>query len=158
MEYSIEDVERWEEKQAKKAKRANTGFTDFTDLAHRKYARLTSQLKPDLESYGTQKLKASLSTDIVGGTEEQIYRDANSLAFVDGVGVKPSRDNVDKMVEDLQKQIETRGKSSRRRAYNPDEDITYINDRNRHFNKKISRAYDKYTQEIRDSFERGTAL
>lgn len=79
-------------------------YPDFTDLAHRKYARLTSQLKPDLESYGTQKLKASLSTDIVGGTEEQIYRDANSLAFVDGVGVKPSRDNVDKMVEDLQKQ------------------------------------------------------
>ena len=27
MEYTIEDVERWEKKQKKKAKRADTGFT-----------------------------------------------------------------------------------------------------------------------------------
>jgi len=37
-------------------------------------------------------------------------------------------------------------------------DIDYINDRNKHFNKKIKRAYDKYTVEIRQNLERGTAL
>lgn len=30
--------------------------------------------------------------------------------------------------------------------------------RNKHFNKKIKRAYDKYTIEIRQNLERGTAL
>ncbi len=47
---------------------------------------------------------------------------------------------------------------SRRRTENSATDIDYINDRNKHFNKKIKRAYDKYTVEIRQNLERGTAL
>lgn len=35
---------------------------------------------------------------------------------------------------------ERREKFSRRRAFNEDEDISYINERNRVFNKKIARA------------------
>ena len=38
------------------------------------------------------------------------------------------------------------------------EDVTSINDRNKFFNKKIKRAFDKYTVEIRQNLERGTAL
>lgn len=34
----------------------------------------------------------------------------------------------------------------------------YINKRNRVFNKKVERAFDKYTQEIQQNLERGTAL
>ncbi len=37
-------------------------------------------------------------------------------------------------------------------------DITSINKRNKHFNEKISRNYDKHTAEIRQNLERGTAL
>lgn len=47
---------------------------------------------------------------------------------------------------------------SRRRSEHGAVDIDYINDRNKHFNKKIKRAYDKYTVEIRQNLERGTAL
>ena len=39
-----------------------------------------------------------------------------------------------------------------------DADVHYINDRNRVFVKKIGRAFDKYTTEIRQNLERGTAL
>lgn len=46
---------------------------------------------------------------------------------------------------------------SRRRRFDDQEDVTYINERNYHFNKKAARAYDQYTEEIRDSLERGTA-
>lgn len=53
---------------------------------------------------------------------------------------------------------ERRAKFSRRRAFDEDDDVTYINERNMHFNKKIARAYDKYTAEIKGNFERGTAL
>ncbi|CAM9099207.1 unnamed protein product [Chrysoparadoxa australica] len=38
------------------------------------------------------------------------------------------------------------------------EDITHINDKNRDYNKRIKKAYDKYTVEIRQNLERGTAL
>jgi SYF2 splicing factor len=53
---------------------------------------------------------------------------------------------------------EARAKFSRRRTEYEAEDIDYINDRNKHFNKKIKRAYDKYTVETRQNLERGTAL
>jgi pre-mRNA-splicing factor SYF2 len=39
-----------------------------------------------------------------------------------------------------------------------DEDVSSINNRNAHFNKKLKRSYDKFTKEIRDNLERGTAL
>lgn len=51
-----------------------------------------------------------------------------------------------------------RQKFSRRRSTHTDADIDFINERNRVFNKKIKRAFDKYTVEIRNNLERGTAL
>ena len=59
---------------------------------------------------------------------------------------------------DIQKQIQVRSKFSKRRHFSGDEDVTYINQRNYKFNQKIARAYDKYTQETKDSLERGSAL
>lgn len=49
-----------------------------------------------------------------------------------------------------------RGKAfSRRRAFNPNKDIDYINERNAHFNKKIERAFGTHTAEIKANLERG---
>lgn len=53
---------------------------------------------------------------------------------------------------------EKRAKSSKRRTEYESADIDYINERNKNFNKKIKRVYDKYTTEIRQNLERGTAL
>lgn len=54
--------------------------------------------------------------------------------------------------------IEKRDKYSRRRPYNDDADIDYINERNAKFNKKAERFYGKYTAEIKQNLERGTAV
>ena len=54
--------------------------------------------------------------------------------------------------------IEKRNKYSRRRAHCEEADISYINERNMNFNKKLSRFYDQYTGEIRQNLERGTAI
>jgi hypothetical protein len=54
--------------------------------------------------------------------------------------------------------VEKRAKFSRRRAHHHDADISYINERNMQFNKKLERFYGKYTQEIRENLERGTAI
>ena len=56
--------------------------------------------------------------------------------------------------------IEQREKFSRQKRQEPvneEEDITYINERNQYCNEKIDRYYGKYTREIRENFERGTA-
>jgi hypothetical protein len=51
-----------------------------------------------------------------------------------------------------------KSKFSRRRAFNEDADVNYINERNRVFNKKLNRFYDKYTADLKNTIERGTAL
>ena len=71
---------------------------------------------------------------------------------------KPSEKAVNRMVEDLEQQYSKRGRFSRRRAFDGDADIDYINERNRSFNKKIERYYGKYTAEIKQNLERGTAV
>lgn len=53
--------------------------------------------------------------------------------------------------------LERRGKFSRRRQFYEDETVTFINERNRVFNKKVSRYYDQYTQQIKANIEKGTA-
>jgi len=54
--------------------------------------------------------------------------------------------------------ISKRGKYSRRRPFDEDADIDYINERNMKFNKKLERFYGKYTAEIKQNLERGTAI
>ena len=54
--------------------------------------------------------------------------------------------------------VDKRTKYSRRRPFSHDADVDYINERNMKFNKKASRFYDKYTAEIKQNLERGTAV
>lgn len=76
---------------------------------------------------------------------------------LDALHAKPSKEAVDRLVDRLKKDDKKRMKR-RRKGDDDDEHVTYINEKNRQFNKKLSRHYDKYTKEIRDSLERGTAL
>ncbi|KAF8452646.1 SYF2 splicing factor-domain-containing protein [Boletus edulis BED1] len=125
---------------------------------------------------------ALVSFDITGSqmvptTEQRMavdnfYRDANTLLYADN---KPSEDAIDRVIGKINREqvdfclclisthpapysIDKKAKFSRKRLNEDEGDITYINERNRVFNKKIARYYDKYTAEIRASFERGTAL
>ncbi|VDP11214.1 unnamed protein product [Soboliphyme baturini] len=54
--------------------------------------------------------------------------------------------------------ISKREKYHRRRTYDPDATIDFINERNRRFNKKLDRFYGQYTEEIKQNLERGTAV
>ncbi|XP_026558377.1 pre-mRNA-splicing factor SYF2 [Pseudonaja textilis] len=143
LEVSAEDAERFERK--KKKRNPDLGFSDYAAAQLRQYQRLTKQIKPDLEKY--EKLREE--------SGEDFFPTSNSLLH--GTHV-PSKEGVDKMVSDLEKQIQKREKYSRRRSYNDDADIDYINERNAKFNKKAERFYGKYTAEIKQNLERGTAV
>lgn len=71
---------------------------------------------------------------------------------------KISEDKIDRMVKELKDREEKCNSFSRRRRFHEEKDIDSINDRNEHFNKKIERAFGKYTLEIKNNLERGTAL
>ncbi|XP_051945889.1 pre-mRNA-splicing factor syf2-like [Xyrauchen texanus] len=143
LEVSAEDAERWERK--KKKKNPDPGFSGYAEAQLRQYQRLTRQIKPDMENYERQRMECG----------EDFHPTSNSL--IHGTHV-PSKQSIDRMVEDVEKQIEKRSKYSRRRAYNDDADIDYINERNAKFNKKAERFYGKYTAEIKQNLERGTAV
>ncbi|CAH7667564.1 SYF2 splicing factor-domain-containing protein [Phakopsora pachyrhizi] len=170
-QYSIEDNERWDKKMKQKKSRANFDFTDYEDMALRKYKKDVDCLKPDLVSYNKQRAaatpggdpstslalskSASSSTSVVQrAAAESLYRDMNSLVYADH---KPSEEAIDRVVGKLNLDIDKRNKRSRVRK-EEDGEITYINDKNKAFNKKIGRFYNKYTEEIRENIERGTAL
>lgn len=71
---------------------------------------------------------------------------------------KDSKTAIDNMVKDLEGQIEKRKKFSRRRMYNDEADVDFINEKNARFNKKLERFYGEHTTEIKQNLERGTAI
>jgi pre-mRNA-splicing factor SYF2 len=154
--YSAESAEAWEKKMAKKAKMANNGFTDYTQLAHKKYLRLMSDFKPDMNSYNEKKLESIERAIRNGEDPSDVIAMANSLDYA-SVDDKPSKEAIDRLAAETKKQIEKRETRSRERKEVVD-DISWINEKNRVFNQKIARFYDKYTKEIRENLERGTAL
>ncbi|KAI0267308.1 SYF2-domain-containing protein [Gloeopeniophorella convolvens] len=186
-EWTIEENEEWEKKLSRKSRRADFEFHDDSHAARRKYKKDVDTIKPDLEAYNRQKEIAmglapgtlsqsgssspfsltgfdpsqGSSSQLVPTSHEQqqaadsLYRDANSLLYADN---KPSEDAIDRVIGKINQDIDKRRKFSRKRPNEDTGDVTYINEKNRVFNKKIARYYDKYTAEIRASFERGTAL
>ncbi|CAK7329472.1 unnamed protein product [Dovyalis caffra] len=110
--------------------------------AHKKRTR---NIDVDLEEYNKMK-----------EADPEFYRQASSLQY--GKAPKASEDKVERMVKELTDRDEKRKSFSRRRRFRDEKDIDSINDRNEHFNKKIERAFGKYTLEIKNNLERGTAL
>ncbi|KAJ6845910.1 putative pre-mRNA-splicing factor syf2 [Iris pallida] len=110
--------------------------------AHKKR---TKNIECDMEAYNKAK-----------EADPEFYREASSLQY--GKAVKIPEENIDRMVKELQDKDGKRKAFSRRRKFHEEKDIDSINDRNEHFNKKIERAFGKYTLEIKNNLERGTAL
>lgn len=138
-----DEAERWERK--KKKKNPDTGFSDYESATYRQYQRLTKAIKKDGANYEKEKERLG----------EDFYASANTLGLHQR---KDNEDAVDRMVGDLEKQIEKRSKYSRRRTFDEEADIDYINERNMKFNQKLERFYGKYTAEIKQNLERGTAV
>ncbi|XXH04721.1 hypothetical protein Hte_011143 [Hypoxylon texense] len=172
-DWTAEESERWDRRLKKKAAhRDNNAFQDYRQESNKMYKRQVRGLAPDLERYEKDKMAAIEKAAASGGldiieTEDgeliavdkdgSFYSTADSTSFAQN---KPDKAAVDRLVGDLQKAEETRLRKRRERmAQNGDDgDVTYINEKNKQFNQKLARFYNKYTAEIRDSFERGTMI
>nr|CAG4643525.1 EOG090X0ECA [Ilyocryptus agilis] len=138
-----DEAERKERKNRKR--NPDTGFADFEQATIRQHSRLIKEIKPNMEEY--EKMKEQLG--------DAFYAGKNTI--VHGLH-KDTPDAVNRMVEDLHKQIDKREKYSRRRRHDDDAEIDYINERNMRFNKKLDRFYGEFTTEIKQNLERGTAI
>ena len=125
-------------KQKKARRRAAFGWDVFNeDSKHKAYEKRVAGLP-------------------AGGLHEDAPEAEDPLAY-GGARVDDPR-AVRRMAKELEGRAAQRAKFSRRRPEVPGADVDAINDRNAHFNKKLKRAFDKYTVEIRQDLERGTAI
>ncbi|KAM7458216.1 hypothetical protein BLSTO_01035 [Blastocystis sp. subtype 1] len=69
-----------------------------------------------------------------------------------------SQDVIDRVVNDQKKRDEKNQDFSKRRTYFKQEKVDYISERNRSFNQRLGRYYDRFTADIRANLERGTAV
>ncbi|KAK7536865.1 SYF2 splicing factor-domain-containing protein [Phyllosticta citribraziliensis] len=173
-DWTVEESERWDRRVEKKEKhRAGVAFADYRADARKTYKRQLRDLPPDLDGYERQKMQAIERAARSGGLEivemeggeliavdkdGSFYSTADSTDFVNH---RPDKEGVDRLVGAMKKAEEQRLKARRARGINDAEDagdVTYINQKNKQFNDKLARFYNKYTADIRESFERGTAL
>lgn len=186
-DWTIEESEKWDKHLGKKQRQQNdVGFQDFTNEARKIYKRHIRHLKPDRDAYEQEKAALLEKATASGGLEIVETEDGEMIAVdrdgkfystadsTDFVSHKPSKEAVDRLVGEMRKQEELRLKKRRNKG-GDDGDITYINDANKQFNQKLARFafsstvyrhttdkfnrfYNKYTADIRESFERGTAI
>ncbi|KAN0000525.1 hypothetical protein ACTFIZ_000956 [Dictyostelium cf. discoideum] len=108
----------------------------------------------EMEKYhNSEHFKKVVSNEDVKESGDSI----NNNKYEYGKSIEIPRDNINAMKQELLKNQENR-RSFKRKSFKEEEDINYINEENRLFNQKVSRAYDKYTVETRQNLERGTAL
>lgn len=174
-DYTVEESESWDKRVAKKARaKDNNAFADYRGEANKVYKRQLGQMnKVDLAAYAEEKA-TKLQRQVQAGLLQLVETDAGEIYTVDTLGRintpvqeeyahdhRPSKEAVDRLVGDIEKGEKARLEARRKRGIKDEQDtgdVTYINQKNKQFNDKLSRFYNKYTSEIRDSFERGTAI
>lgn len=144
---SAVDADKSDAKKRRK-NNADLGFSTFEEAGARCYQKLAKSIKPDMERYLEKKEEMG---------EELFYAGMNTL--LPGQ-TKDSQEDIDRMVNDLIEQKEKRKKKpfSRRRPHDDSKDVDYINEGNARNNAKLERFYGKYTTEIKQNLERGTAV
>ncbi|KAL9106838.1 MAG: hypothetical protein Q9227_008171 [Pyrenula ochraceoflavens] len=172
-DWTIEESEKWDRRMEKKSRhREDVAFQDYTQESNKVYKRQIKEMRRDVEGYEDAKREAVEKAAKNGGLEvvelesgELVAIDKEGTFYANGEGLdfvesRPKKENVDKLVEDLRKAEESRLRKRRDRGRNREEDgdVTFINDKNKQFNQKLARFYNKYTADIRESFERGTAV
>jgi pre-mRNA-splicing factor SYF2 len=161
-------------KASKKEKRkAAFGWDVFNqDSLYKGYKKRLVSLPTAVETAASTSVEDTLGDELAYGKDDKVeevrakmhtYRDypllgaptpANEQCALCG----KMQESVERMAQEVEDRIKARKKFSRRRQHYEGEDVDYINGQNRIFNRKASQAFDKYTVEIRQNLERGTAL
>ncbi|KAL7735058.1 hypothetical protein ACLKA6_019954 [Drosophila palustris] len=132
-------------KDYERMKLLDVSAVDAERIEKKKNAKIIPIWARDMAKY--EKQKAELGEAFYGGPNTTLH-----------MLTKDTPSAINNMVKDLDQQIERRKKYSRRRIYNDDADVDFINERNSKFNKKLDRFYGEHTAEIKQNLERGTAI
>lgn len=129
-----------------KKKNPHTEFKDYETMTLRAYSRNVKNIKHPEGHY--EAMRNALGEDF--------YPTANTL--IQGAHY-PDKEALNRLADDTVKQKDRRMQFQRKRA--PEKSTTpvdYINAKNKRFNETVDRFYGQYTEEIKQSLERGTAI
>lgn len=155
-DWTIEESEKWDKRMGKKQRhREDVAFQDYRQDACKVYKRQMRELNPDLNAYEKEKLAAVERAAASGGLEivetndgELVAVDKNGTFYstadtTDFIENRPDRAAIDRLVSDLRKAEEIRLKKRKERKGDEEPDVTYINEKNKQFNQKLARFYNK---------------
>eukprot|EP00980_Cylindrotheca_fusiformis_P006264 scaffold1340_cov122-Cylindrotheca_fusiformis.AAC.7 len=130
-------------KKEAKAKANRFEMQDYynSEGQHRNYERNLKSLNRAAAPIEPSQDTAEIFNPILGASDE-----------------KREREGARNLANEMKRRIEKQAKKKRDRMEFEETDVSYINNRNKRFNQKISRNFDKHTAEIRQNLERGTAL
>ena len=152
-------MERAEEKERNVATFGWHAFT--TEATHRAYEKRLKKLpthgNTPKSSATSSSSSSSASSGVAGKAIGSSVLEADPLAY-GTVGAAVGAAGLDRLSKDVEDRQAARTKFSKRRMGTDSADVDYINDKNAAYNKKLKRAFDKYTVEIRQNLERGTAI
>lgn len=141
---TAQEAQRAAEKRQRKEEVAATyGLSAFaSDASYRAYEKR-------VEKIGAAASASAASQEVSLADNPLDYGSVNSSV---------SPEALERLRSDVLERERARKKFSKRRLGENSGDVDFINEKNRQFNKKLRNAFDKYTVEIRQNLERGTAL
>jgi hypothetical protein len=142
MNMTAKDSELKKEKETEKMYSKNTyGMNSLTE--DRNYSAYLKGIDVNIASGATGKSNSEVIDEFAYGTTSGA-----------------SKAGLDKLTNDIKRKEEMRMKSTekRNRLNFASSTVDSINDKNALFNKRVKKSFDKYTVEIRQNLERGTAL
>lgn len=83
--------------------------------------------------------------------------DPTATGGVRRVSALTEREGARRLADEMRRRAEKKSNKKQKLEFDA-ADVTSINDRNKRFNQKIGRNFDKHTAEIRQNLERGTAM
>ena len=156
---TVEAAERRQRKVEEKEKNmATCGLQALvTDRTYKSYTNQLSKL-PSSSSSSSSRRGSSSSSSSSSSSNSGSGLDQASLLSYGQNAEHVSKEGRERLSAYLAEVDANKSKNSRRRMNLDSTDVDYINSGNETFNKKIKKSFDKYTVEIRQNLERGTAV
>eukprot|EP00962_Isochrysis_galbana_P058146 scaffold30993_cov242-Isochrysis_galbana.AAC.1 len=146
---AAEAAEKVHKGEKKQKRRAEYGWDVYNNEADYRHYKKTVRRAGDAGRVGVEGDEGRSVAVIDNGDYDPLdYGNAPPVA----------QQRVQALVDDMHEAAVRKAGWSRRRTFDEADDVTSINKRNEVFNKKIERAFDPYTAEIKANLERGTAL
>ncbi|KNG51505.1 pre-mrna-splicing factor syf2 [Stemphylium lycopersici] len=142
-DYTVEESESWDKRLKKKAKnRSGVAFADYRNEANKVYKRQIGQMsKVDMEAYAESKAR-KLQSQVSSGLLQLVETDAGEIYTVDSQGRintpvdeayshdhRPSKEAVDRLVDDLEKSERSRLKARAARGIRDEQDVGDVYER-----------------------------